>query len=234
MFHQKIKIFYDGVNIEEYGITEYVKGFTTNPTLMNKGNISSKKYEDFAKDFLKKSRGLPVSFEVFADDLDEMIQQAKIIYSWSDTIYVKIPITNTKGESTGRVIEELNRLNIKVNVTAIFTAEQVNIAVASIKNNNCPAIISLFCGRIADTGVNPKDICLSACLSCKNKNIEILWASTREVYNVFDAINYNCDIITISDSVFKKLNLIGKDLKEYSLETVQMFRNDAIKSGISF
>ena len=211
-----------------------ISGITTNPTLMNKGKIQSNNYKDFACEFLNYSGKLPVSFEVFADDLDEMISEAKQIFSWSDTIYVKIPITNSNGESTVRVIEELNKLNIKVNVTAIFTVEQVDIAVNALKNIECPAIISLFCGRIADTGITPREICLHAYKLCKDRNIETLWASTREVYNVFDAINYGCDIITIPDSVLKKLNLIGKDLKDFSLQTVQMFRNDAINSGINF
>lgn len=233
MFHENIKIFYDGVNIKEFEHIDYIKGYTTNPTLMNKGKIQSNNYKDFAIEFLNHTNNLPVSFEVFADDLDEMISEAKEIYSWSNTIYVKIPITNSKGESTARVIEELNKCNIKVNVTAIFTTEQVDIAVNALKNNNCPAIISLFCGRIADAGINPREICLHASKLCKDINIETLWASTREVYNVFEAIDYGCDIITIPDSVLKKLKLIGKNLKEFSLETVQMFRNDAINSGIT-
>ena len=232
MFHENIKIFYDGVNIKEFENIDFIRGYTTNPTLMNKGKIQSNNYKDFGLEFLNHTNNLPVSFEVFADDLDEMIEQGKEIYSWSDTIYVKIPITNSKGESTSRVIEELNKLNIKVNVTAIFTIEQVDIAVNVLKNNECPAIISLFCGRIADAGINPKEICLHADNLCKDKNIEILWASTREVYNVFDAINYGCNIITIPDSILKKLKLIGKNLTQYSLETVQMFRNDAVNSGI--
>ena len=235
MFHEKIKIFYDGVNIKEFENVDYIKGYTTNPTLMNKGKIQSNNYKDFAIEFLKCTKELPVSFEVFADDLDEMITQAKEIYSWCEnkSIYVKIPITNSKGKSTARVIEELNKIGIKVNVTAIFTEEQVDIAVNSLKNNECSAIISLFCGRISDAGVNPKDICVYANNLVKDRNIETLWASTREVYNVFDAINSGCDIITIADGIFRKLKNIGKDLSQYSLETVKMFRNDAVNSGIS-
>ena len=232
MFHKKIKIFYDGININEFKKFPYVSGYTTNPTLMNKGKIVSNKYKNFAMEFLKSTNNLPVSFEVFADNLDEMIKQGKEISSWDDSIYVKIPITNSKGKSTAHVIEELNRLNIKVNVTALFTMEQVNIAVDSLKNNECGAIISIFSGRIADTGINPKEICKKTHDLVKNRNIEILWASTREVYNVFDAIDCGCNIITIPDGIFKKLDLIGKDLSQFSLETVQMFRNDALKSGI--
>ena len=232
MFYDDIKIFYDGINVTEFQYIDYIRGYTTNPTLMNKGKIESNNYKDFALEFLNNSGKLPVSFEVFADDLDEMISEAKQIYSWSDTIYVKIPITNSKGESTARVIEELNKCNIKVNVTAIFTIEQVDTAVNALKNNDSPAIISLFCGRIADTGINTKHICLHSYNLVKDRNIETLWASTREVYNVFDAINYKCDIITIPDGVLKKLKLISKNLKEFSLETVKMFRNDALNSGI--
>lgn len=232
MFYNDIKIFYDGINVTEFQHIDYIRGFTTNPTLMNKGKIESNNYKDFAQEFLSHSGRLPVSFEVFADDLDEMISEAKQIYSWSNTIYVKIPITNSKGESTARVIEELNKCNIKVNVTAIFTIEQVDIAVNALKNNDSHAIISLFCGRIADTGINPKHICLHSYNLVKDRNIETLWASTREVYNVFDAISFGCNIITIPDGVLKKLKLIGKNLTDFSLETVQMFRSDALNSGI--
>ena len=229
-FHNKIKIFYDGVNIGGFGSLEYIKGYTTNPTLMRKG-IQSKNYKDFAINFLKKAKGLPVSFEVFADDLDEMIVQAKEISTWGKNIYIKIPIINTKGESTERVITKLNELGIKVNITAVFTKEQIDIVNKSI-DGSISNIISIFSGRIADTGINPIDTCKYAVELLKNRNIEVLWASSREVYNIFQAIDCGCHIITVSDNVFKKIHNIGKDLSQFSLETVKMFRNDAINSGI--
>ena len=229
-FHNKIKIFYDGVNIDGFGSLEYIKGYTTNPTLMRKGT-QSKNYKDFAINFLKKAKDLPVSFEVFADDLDEIIEQAKEISTWGKNIYIKIPIINTKGESTERVITKLNDLGIKVNITAVFTKEQIDIVNKSI-DSSISNIISIFSGRIADTGINPIDTCKYAVELLKNKNIEVLWASSREVYNIFQAIDCGCHIITVSENVFKKIHNIGKDLSQFSLETVKMFRNDAINSGI--
>ncbi len=234
MILEQIKIFYDGVNIEKYGSLSYVKGFTTNPTLMKNANTKYNNYKDFALNFLKQTRNMPVSFEVFADDLDGMIKQAKVISAWGDNIYVKIPIINTKGVSTQTVIEELNKLNIKVNITAVFTKKQIDIAVKAIQNISCSNILSIFCGRIADTGVDPIDICKYAIGCCKNKNIEILWASSREILNIFQAAKYGCDIITLNDSIIKKIPNIGKKLETFSLETVKMFVNDAVKSGISF
>tara|TARA_B100000965_G_scaffold112172_1_gene92598 strand:+ start:2330 stop:3046 length:717 start_codon:yes stop_codon:yes gene_type:complete len=232
-YKNQIKIFYDGTNIDLYGTNDFVKGFTTNPTLLNNGNIDNKNYKDFAINMLKKTNNLPVSFEVFADDIENMIIQAREIYSWNENIYVKIPIINTKGESMASVIETLNSENIKLNITAVFTEEQINTAFDSIKNKNIHTIISVFSGRIADAGFDAKKIVKYATEVVKDcPNIEILWASVREVYNIFDAIDVNCHIVTVPDSIFKKLDNIGKDLTEFSKETVNMFYNDGLKSGI--
>lgn len=232
-YKNQIKIFYDGTNIDLYGTNDFVKGFTTNPTLLNNGNIDNKNYKDFAINMLKKTNNLPVSFEVFADDIENMIIQAREIYSWNENIYVKIPIINTKGESMASVIETLNSENIKLNITAVFTEEQINTAFDSIKNKNIHTIISVFSGRIADAGFDAKKMVKYATEVVKDcPNIEILWASVREVYNIFDAIDVNCHIVTVPDSIFKKLDNIGKDLTEFSKETVNMFYNDGLKSGI--
>lgn len=231
---ESIQVFYDGVNLDQYGTLPYIKGFTTNPTLLHKANLQTKQYKDFALFCLTKTRGLPVSFEVFADDYEGMLKQAQDISSWDSSIYVKIPIVNTKGESMVPVITELNRQHIKVNVTAIFTKEQVRSVVEAIQNVECPMIISLFCGRIADTGRDPMQLCAYAKELCKDTSIQILWASVREVYNLLQAIESGCDIITIPDGIMKKLPLLGKDLSVYSQETVQMFYRDAIQSEIKF
>ena len=232
-FYNKIKIFYDGTNIDNYGSIEYVKGFTTNPTLLNKGTLEDKNYKNIAQYMINKSKNLPLSFEVFADDEETILKQARIIHNWSNNIYVKIPIINTKAESMENVIKQLNSENIKINIPAIFTKKQIDTAYKSIINKNVNSIISVFSGRIADTGKDPKDYVKYAVNLTKDyNNIEILWASVREVYNIFDAINCKCDIITIPDNIFKKLKIINKDLFEYSRETVEMFYNDGIKSNI--
>jgi len=173
----------------------------------------------------------PVSFEVFSDDLEEMLDQAYEIASWSDDINVKIPITNTKSQYTTKIIEKLNRSNIKCNVTAIFTIDQVNRVLEYI-NDDTLTIISIFAGRIADAGINPENIINEAVDLVKNKeNAKILWASPRELYNIFQAENLGCDIITVADDILKKIPNIGKDLNQFSLETVEMFYNDALSSN---
>ena len=234
-WNKQIKVFYDGIDLEKYGDYKYIKGFTTNPTLMKKNNIKNKKYKDFAINFLKKTRNLPVSFEVFGDNDEDMIKQAIEINSWGDNIYVKIPIINTKGISSGKIINTLNKMGIKLNITAVFTKEQIDDAYNSLENKTIPTIISIFSGRIADTGLNPCDyINYAVKLTKNNSSIEILWASVREIYNIFEAIDCKCNIITVPDNVFKKVNSINKDLKQFSLETVNMFYEDSKKSGITF
>lgn len=235
MFKKKlenIKIFYAGIDILKYS-NNLTKGFTTNPTLMNKGNIQTNNYKDFALSVIQQSNNLPISFEVFADTHEEMIKEAKIINSWADNIYVKIPIINSAGISNSYVIKELNKLNIKINITAIFTKEQIKIAFESLVNKDTPSIISIFCGRISDTGINCKEyITYAKKLTIKYPNIEILWASVREVYNIIEAIESNCDIITLPNSIYDKLDYLDKNLNDFSIETSLQFYNDGIKSNI--
>ena len=223
---EKIKIFYDGTDISKY-TNDITKGFTTNPTLIKKSNIQTNNYKDFALTLLKKSNNLPVSFEVFADNEEEMIKQAQIISSWGDNIYVKIPIVNSKGVSSSNVIKELNKLNIKINITAIFTKKQIKIAFDSLINKKIPSIISIFCGRISDTGIDCKQHVIYAKSLVKNyPNIEILWASVRQVYNIIEAIETECDIITLPNNIYDKINYLDKNLEKYSIETSLQFYND--------
>jgi transaldolase len=231
-FSDKIQIFYDGVAIEQNYLNPIVKGYTTNPSLLN--GVKYLNYKEFADNYLKYANNLPVSFEIFADDDETMIEQGKIINTWGSNVYVKIPIINSQGKSTEKVIQALNKLNIKLNITVIYTEEQLNIAFSSLINKNIPSIISIFAGRISDVGVNPKQICLKAVELCKNSEIKILWASTREVYNIFQAIEYNCDIITVPSDILNKLHNIGKDLNVCAIDTVSKFYEDGIKSNIKF
>jgi len=231
----KIKIYGDGANIKDMikardeGI---VKGFTTNPTLMAKAGITD--YEKFAKDVLKEITELPISFEVFSDDFDEMERQALLINSWGDNVNIKIPITNTKGESSVPLISKLLKQGVKLNVTAIFTLGQLEELQQAIYFTDS-IILSVFAGRIADAGADPMPMLKKA----RNKlfgsydNVEILWASTREVFNIIQAEKCGCDIITVTYDIIDKLKNIGKELNQFSLETVQMFYNDAKKSGFS-
>ncbi len=227
-----IEIFGDGASlnqISEQNDISWIKGFTTNPTLMKKNGI--KDYKKFAIDVMEVVDNKPVSFEVFSDDLDEMLDQAYEIASWNKNINVKIPITNTKGQYTTAIIEKLNTSNIKCNITALFTIDQVKRVTENISDTTY-TIISIFAGRIADTGINPEYIISEAVdLVSTKKNIKILWASPRELYNIFQANKLGCDIITIADDIFKKISNIGKNLDEFSLETVKMFYNDALSSN---
>lgn len=227
----KIKIFADGADLKsilELDKNPMIKGFTTNPTLMRKAGITS--YVEFAKDILKKINK-PISFEVFADDLQSMRIQAKEIASWSNNVNVKIPITNTKGESTIELIKELSKDGIICNVTAIFTLEQV-AEVLDVINPKTSSILSIFAGRIADTGVDPVPIMKEALkMADNNSKASILWASPREILNIFQAEQIGCHIITVSHDILNKLSIINKDLKEFSLETVLMFFNDAKSAG---
>ena len=227
-----IKIFADGadlISIENLNLNKNVSGFTTNPSLMKKAGVTD--YKKFCQDVLKITKEKPVSFEIFSDDLDEMYDQANEIASWGKSIFVKIPITNSKGEKTSGLIKKLLENNIKCNVTAILTIQQVK-EIYEISNSETSVIISIFAGRIADTGIDPISIMSEAINICKNKkNIEILWASTRELINIFQANQINCQIITVPHDILKKISLIGKNLDDLSLETVQMFLNDATKAG---
>ena len=227
-----IKIFADGADlasIENLNMNQDISGFTTNPSLMKKAGITD--YKKFCQDVLKITKNKPVSFEIFSDDLDEMYDQANEIASWGKSIFVKIPITNSKGEKTSGLIKKLLENKIKCNVTAILTIQQVK-EIYEISNSETDVIISIFAGRIADTGIDPILMMSEAVNICKTKkNVEILWASTRELINIFQANQINCQIITVPHDILKKISLIGKNLDDLSLETVQMFLNDATKAG---
>lgn len=228
----KIKLYADGADlngmIEEYkkGI---VSGFTTNPTLMKKAGVTS--YEEFAKAALTAIPDLPISFEVFSDDFPGMEREARKIATWGKNVYIKIPVTNTKGISSVQLIKKLSHDGLNLNVTAILTVDQVK-TVAQALSPDTPSIVSVFAGRIADTGVDPIPIMQeSAKILQVNPKAELLWASTREFLNLVQAESSGCQIITITNDILKKVALVGKDLSELSLETVQMFYNDAHSAG---
>jgi transaldolase len=230
----RVKLFADGADkagmIEMYGDPR-IRGFTTNPTLMRKAGISD--YAIFARDVLAAIPDRPISFEVFADDLAGMERQARTIAGWGANVYVKIPVTNTQRASTSSLVHRLSQDGVKVNVTALMTLAQVN-EVASAVRGGAPACISVFAGRIADTGRDPVPIMSSAVAILKdNPQAELIWASPRELLNVFQADLTGCHIITATTDVLKKLALVGKDLDDYSLETVKMFYDDASKAGFS-
>ena len=229
-----IKVFSDGAVLETmlHDLNSgLVTGFTTNPSLMKKAGITS--YIGFAKDVLKEITDYPVSFEVFADDLEGMEQEARRISELGDNVYVKIPVTNSKGETTAPLIDRLTAEGIKVNVTAIFTVDQVREVVDALKSGT-PAVVSVFAGRIADTGVDPMPIMQEALAICHQKEgVELLWASPRETFNIYQADSLGVDIITCTSDLIKKLELKDKDLTEYSLETVQMFLRDSSSLGFT-
>ncbi|HEP1250107.1 transaldolase [Streptococcus pyogenes] len=227
-----VKVFSDGAVLETMLKdlqTGLVTGFTTNPSLMKKAGISS--YIGFAKEVLAKITDYPVSFEVFADDLASVEKEAEKIASLGDNVYVKIPVTTSTGESTCPLIQKLSAKGIKLNVTAIFTIEQTQ-AVVDHLTAGVPAIVSVFAGRIADTGVDPMPIMEEALRICRQKEgVELLWASPRETYNIYQADQLGVDIITCTTDLIAKLPLQGKDLEDYSLETVQMFLKDSTSLG---
>jgi transaldolase len=230
----KIKIFADGANLDAmlalYG-KPYIQGFTTNPTLMNKAGIQD--YEAFAKEVLQHITDRPISFEVFSDEFDEMERQARKIQSWGENVYIKIPVTNTRGEPSYDLIQRLSAGGAKLNVTAIFTLEQVQ-AVADVLRGGAPSYVSVFAGRIADTGVDPIPH-MQQCLEILKDvpTAELLWASPRELLNIVQADSIGCHIITATPDILKKLANLGKDLGEFSLETVTMFYNDAQAAGFT-
>tara|TARA_B100000900_G_scaffold413365_1_gene437187 strand:+ start:217 stop:936 length:720 start_codon:yes stop_codon:yes gene_type:complete len=227
----KVKIYADGADFDkiiELNNNDLIKGFTTNPSLMAKSGI--KNYAEYSKNLLSKISTKPISFEVFADNNDEMVIQALKIASWGKNVYVKIPITNSNGVSTKNAIRELVEKEININITAIFTPDQV-LEILDVIHGKSKVILSVFAGRIADAGVDPELIINKIANLTKNlKNVEILWASFRETFNIFQSERSGCHIITIEHSKFDKFNLIGKNLENYSKETVQMFLKDAISS----
>jgi transaldolase len=228
-----VKIFADGADVT--GIIElyrqpFIKGLTTNPTLMRKAGITD--YESFARRILEEVREKPISFEVFSDEFPEMRRQALRMRDWQDNVYVKIPITNTRGSSAVELIRELSNDGVKVNVTAILTVAQVE-AVAAVLNETIPSVVSVFAGRIADTGRDPiPTIMQSLAILRDQPSAELLWASVREVLNVFQAAESGCHIVTAPHDILKKtVQLAHKDLEELSLDTVQMFHRDALGAG---
>lgn len=230
----KTKIFADGADkagmLEMYN-NPLIRGFTTNPTLMRKAGITN--YEAFALDILSIIKDLPISFEVFSDDFKEMHRQALKIASWGNNVYVKIPVTNTFGDPSYDLIEQLAKDGVKQNVTALMSLDQVtNVAAALAEGPS--AYISVFAGRIADTGRDPLGIMTeSVDILRPYQQLELIWASPRELLNVFQADDIGCHIITVTNDIIKKLNTVGKDLHEFSLETVKMFREDAVKAGFT-
>ena len=228
----KVKIFADGADrggmLDLYR-NPLVKGFTTNPTLMRAAGITD--YEGFAREILTAIPDRPISLEVFSDDFAEMETQARRIGSWGKNVYVKIPVTNTKGESSVELIRELARGGVKQNVTALMTLGQVRDVVTAL-GSGPSACISVFAGRIADTGRDPMPIMAAAVqMMSIYPQLELIWASPRELLNIFHADEVGCHIITVTHDLLRKLALVGKDLDEYSLDTVKMFRADAVKAG---
>ena len=228
----KVKIFADGA--DKAGMLEmyekpFVKGLTTNPTLMKKAGITD--YRAFCKDILTSINDKPLSFEVFSDDFAEMERQALEIASWGDNVYVKIPITNTKKEACYALVEKLAKQKVKLNVTALMTLDQVSHVVSSLEPN-VPSYVSVFAGRIADTGYDPVPLMSAAVEILKTAPAaELIWASPRELLNIFQADEIGCHVITVTNDILKKLSLVGYDLNEYSLDTVKMFYTDAVAAG---
>ena len=228
----KVKLFADGADkasmLEMYADPRIV-GFTTNPTLMRKSGVSD--YAAFARDILELIPDRPISFEVFADKLDEMEQQALEIASWGPNVLVKIPVTNTIGQPSDALIERLCGAGVQMNVTALLSLKQVS-HVAALVGGGPPCKISVFAGRIADTGRDPVPIMAAAVeLIRPYSNLELIWASPRELLNIFQADEIGCHIITVTNDILAKLKLVGKDLADFSLDTVKMFHNDAAKAG---
>lgn len=228
----QVKLFADGADLSgmlEMNAKPYIKGLTTNPTLMRKAGITN--YKEFATEVLSQIKEKPISFEVFSDDLEIMKRQALEIASWAENVYVKIPVTNTLGISTSPVIEFLVKQGVKVNVTALMTSEQVE-TVARVLDPNVPSYVSLFAGRISDTGRNPEPIMKRALeILEKLDRTELIWASPRELLNVFQANSIGCHIITATTDILNKLKLVGYELENYSLDTVKMFYTDARDAG---
>lgn len=227
----KVKIYADGAEkagmLEMYG-NPLISGFTTNPTLMRKAGIAN--YEIFAREILSLICDRPISLEVFADEFGQMEDQARTIARWGSNVYVKIPVTNTRGESSAELVRHLSQSGIQVNVTALTTLEQVEHMATALRGG-APSNISIFAGRVADTGIDPVPLMASAAAMVReNPEIELIWASPRELLNIFQADAVGCHIITATNDILKKLPLVGKNLTEYSLDTVKMFFNDASAS----
>ena len=229
-----VKIFADGADkagmLEMYA-KPYIRGLTTNPTLMRKAGILN--YRAFAKEILQAIPDRPISFEVFSDEFPEMERQAREIAEWGPNVYVKIPVTNTRRQPSYELIQRLGRSGVKVNVTAILTLEQVRNVVAAL-NPDVPSCVSVFAGRIADTGLDPVPLMKKAVEILEpNPRAELIWASPRELLNIFHADEVGCHIITVTNDILRKIALVGMDLGDYSLDTVKMFYNDAKTAGFT-
>jgi len=230
----RVKIFADGAELD--GMVEmyrqpWITGFTTNPTLMRKAGITD--YRAFALEVLHAIADRPISFEVFSDDFEEMERQAMEIASWGPNVNVKIPVTNTRGEFAGPLLRRLSRANVALNVTALMTNGQVARVVEAM-DGPAPAFVSVFAGRVADTGRDPMPIMIEAVAQVNARpNTALIWASPRELLNIFQADQIGCHIITVTNDILKKLSGVGKDLDQFSLETVEMFRRDAVAAGFS-
>ena len=228
----RVKIFADGA--DKAGMLEmyrqpFIQGFTTNPTLLRKAGI--KDYATFAKEILRKIPDRPISFEVFSDEFGEMESQARKISGWGPNVYVKIPVTNTRAESSVSLIRKLSQTGVKLNVTALMTLDQVR-DVSQALAGGPHAYVSVFAGRIADTGRDPMPLMGAAVEILRPyPNLELIWASPRELLNIFQADQVGCQVITATNDILKKLDLVGKDLHAFSLDTVKMFREDAVKAG---
>jgi transaldolase len=229
-----VKLFADGADLDEIlavAADPRVAGFTTNPTLMWRAGLTN--YQEFAERLLERVAVHPISLEVFADDEDEIRRQARVIASWGENVYVKIPVSTTAGEPLAPLVRELSESGIKVNVTALFTTAQVELIAAAVKDG-APSYVSVFAGRIADAGVDPVPLMRRAVdILVAAPRAELIWASPREVLNVVQADQVGCHIITMTNDLFAKLDLLGKDLAQYSLETVQMFHRDALAAGFT-
>jgi transaldolase len=227
-----VKIFADGADLDAIlalAADKRIAGFTTNPTLMWKAGLTD--YEEFAKRLLERITTHPISFEVFADDADEMRRQALLISSWGENVYVKIPVTTTHGESMAPLTRELSESGVKVNVTALFTTAQVELITGAVRDG-APSYLSVFAGRIADAGIDPVPIMARAVnIAADARRAELIWASPREILNVVQADQVGCHIITVTHDLLAKLDSLGKDLDQFSLETVRMFHRDAVAAG---
>ena len=230
----RVKIFADGADLDgmlELHRQPFIKGFTTNLTLMRKAGIRD--YHAFAKQVLQVIPDRPISFEVFSDEFCEMERQAREIASWGENVYVKIPVTNTRRESACDLVRRLSHSRVKINITALLSLEQVR-GVAEAVAGGAPACVSVFAGRVADTGCDPVPLMAAAVQMLQiAPNAELIWASPRELLNVFQADAIGCQIITVTYDILKKLALVGRDLEDYSLETVKMFYNDAMQAGFA-
>lgn len=234
-FQSKIKIFSDGADkasLLEMNGNPKIHGMTTNPSLMKKAGVTN--YKEYCKNVLKTITQKPISFEVFADEFQEMERQAMEIASWGSNVYVKIPITNSLGSSSLELVKKLSQKKVKLNITAIFTAEQVIKTCEALKGG-APSIVSIFAGRIADTGRDPMPLMQASAEICAlfGSQIELLWASTREFFNIIQAEQAGCHIITVPPDIIKKMSMLNEDLNKMSLDTVKTFKKDSESAGFS-